>query len=449
MKICLISSGDYFSSYGGGQVYVKSLALGLISAHVDLEIISIMLASQASIPEIKQRDIDTIRIWEIRIPISFLRRSTQVELLEEVCQALEKVVRAIKPDLIHAHGWKATAAIVANQIDIPYIITAHHGGLICPNGMLMNIQDQPCNLPVSEKNCLGCNLSFVPGGRFWRPIIKYVPHKLRIAIGKFLVTIRNIPYLSPAWRIPIGIQNKSAQIEVISRLCSRVIAPSRSIAMALERNGFPVEKISLIPHGIELLTSQPISPGLPGRALRFGYVGRISYIKGLHVVLSALQNLVDPKSIEFHIFGEAATKYEHIYKSKLECQAEGLPVFWHGKIEREAIAGAYAMVDIVLLPSICTEFFGLVLLEALSVGRPIIASRCGGPEDIVIDGQNGMLVPVNDPIALAAAIQYFLDSPIRVKEMSANIGAINTLTSHVEELLRTYESERAAHSIKC
>ena len=99
------------------------------------------------------------------------------------------------------------------------------------------------------------------------------------------------------------------------------------------------------------------------------------------------------------------------------------------------------MIDVVLLPSIYTEVFGLTLLEALSVGRPVIASRCGGPEDIVVDGQNGVLVPANDPIALAAAIQYFLDSPIRVQEISTKIGPINTLKSHVEGLLKLYKLE--------
>jgi hypothetical protein len=117
MKICLISSGDYFSSYGGGQVYVKTLALGLTCAQVDVDVISIMLDGQALAPKIKQRQIDEIRIWEIRIPLSFLRRSIQVELLEEVSQVLVKVVREIEPDLIHAHGWKATAAIVAGGHD--------------------------------------------------------------------------------------------------------------------------------------------------------------------------------------------------------------------------------------------------------------------------------------------------------------------------------------------
>ena len=441
MKICLISSGDYFSSYGGGQVYVKSLGLGLKSVSVDLDIISITLDGKTLIPEIKQRELDGIRIWSISLPPNFLKGSVPIELSEEVCQILGKVVRAIKPDLIHAHGWKATAAIVGNQLTIPCIVTAHHGGIVCPNGMLMNVQNRPCNLPVSDQNCLGCAMSFVPAGRFWRPIIKYVPLTLRIGIGRLLGTIGNIPYFSPAWRVSLGIGNKSTQIEVLRRLSRRVVAPSHSIARALERNGIPVEKISVIPHGIKLLNPQPILPGLPRRPLRLGYIGRISYVKGLHIVLSALQTMADPQAIEFHVFGEAATKAECGYLAELKRQSTGLSVFWHGKLGHEQIEPAYAMVDIVLLPSIYTEVFGLTLLEALSVGRPVIASRCGGPEDIVADGINGILVPVDDPVALASAIQYFLDFPIRVQEMSMQIGPVNPLASHVAELVKLYQLE--------
>ena len=66
---------------------------------------------------------------------------------------------------------------------------------------------------------------------------------------------------------------------------------------------------------------------------------------------------------------------------------------------------------VVVLPS-RAESFGAVLVEALACGTPVVATRCGGPEDIVRDGV-GELVPVEDPVALAEALGRVLAEPAR------------------------------------
>ena len=67
----------------------------------------------------------------------------------------------------------------------------------------------------------------------------------------------------------------------------------------------------------------------------------------------------------------------------------------------------------------CVETFGLVVLEAMVSGRPVIASRIGGLADIVVDGATGMLVPPGDVGALRDAIQYLLDHPDVRERISA------------------------------
>jgi glycosyltransferase involved in cell wall biosynthesis len=86
---------------------------------------------------------------------------------------------------------------------------------------------------------------------------------------------------------------------------------------------------------------------------------------------------------------------------------------------------------IALAPSIWPEPFGIVVLEAMSAGRPVIATRMGGLTDIVVDGQTGLLVPPHDPAALEQAMRMLLENPelrqqmgragkIRLKQFSAS-----------------------------
>jgi glycosyltransferase involved in cell wall biosynthesis len=73
-----------------------------------------------------------------------------------------------------------------------------------------------------------------------------------------------------------------------------------------------------------------------------------------------------------------------------------------------AIAGAWRRCLIGLVPSAWAEPFGLVAVEAMQAGRPVIASAAGGLADIVVDGETGLLTPPGDPAALAAALRRLL-----------------------------------------
>ena len=81
------------------------------------------------------------------------------------------------------------------------------------------------------------------------------------------------------------------------------------------------------------------------------------------------------------------------------------------------IKSLYAQADICVVPSLWEEPFGMVALEAMAVGRPVIASRVGGLASIVLDGETGFLVPPGDETALADRIRTLLDDPRMRHEM--------------------------------
>jgi glycosyltransferase involved in cell wall biosynthesis len=83
---------------------------------------------------------------------------------------------------------------------------------------------------------------------------------------------------------------------------------------------------------------------------------------------------------------------------------------------REDVLSIIAAADIFVLPS-KAEPFGLVILEAMSLGKPVVATGAGGPLEIVVEGETGLLVPPNNPGALAKAIQNLIDRPGTRAEM--------------------------------
>ncbi len=155
--------------------------------------------------------------------------------------------------------------------------------------------------------------------------------------------------------------------------------------------------------------------GVPGPFLLF--VGRLASNKGLAPLLGAFAELA-PKRPELSLIlvgedgGEARGTLEEAARRGL-----GERVRWVGFVAEDALlASAYAEAECLVLPSEY-EAFGLVLVEALAQGTPVVASRVGGMREIVEPGRNGALVPPGDPRALAQALEELLSDPAHAREM--------------------------------
>jgi len=435
MPICLIASGDYFSSYGGGQVYVKNLVHALAQRSHACCVISIRHVPDATGSEPIRRDDAGVAVWQL--DVSSMNAVGRQTLDLQAATPLCKLLKTIAPNVVHAHGWKAATATVCKELHIPCVVTAHHGGIVCPNGALMNQHDAICALPASMKNCLKCALHFVPGGDFWSPLVRFLPLNLSLRIADALHGVPNIPYISPAFKTPLSIMRKMHDISVLRNCPDRIIAPSAAIGTALARNGIPQNKIVRIPHGIPLPSWQPPKPALVNGPLRFIYVGRISYIKGIHVMLAAFLSL-PPEQYELHIVGGAVTKPEKRYLGRLKREFSGVNAIWHGACDQETVMKKLADSDVMVHPAICLEIFGLTIAEALAVGRPVIASRCGGAEAQIRDEENGWLVPPNDVCALRNVITRVIVQPDLIRRLADSLNCVRSIEDHVDDLLQLY-----------
>ena len=87
-----------------------------------------------------------------------------------------------------------------------------------------------------------------------------------------------------------------------------------------------------------------------------------------------------------------------------------------GVLTEEEVISTFNRATLVIVPSLI-ESFGLVILESMQMGRPVVASKIEGVPEVVLDGETGILVPAGEPIALFQAIQNVLANPEKAKEM--------------------------------
>jgi glycosyltransferase involved in cell wall biosynthesis len=222
---------------------------------------------------------------------------------------------------------------------------------------------------------------------------------------------------SPADRVPLE--------RLIARTCDRVIATCQDEAAELTGLGVPPAQLSVVPCGVDTSGFTPDGPAAPRTSRpRLLALGRLVERKGVATAIEALVHLPDAELVVAG--GPARRELDANGDYRLLAGAARD----HGVADRVVFTGGVARADVpALIRSsdivVCVpwyEPFGIVPLEAMACGVPVVASAVGGLADSVVDGQTGLLVPPRDPRALAAAAGELLASPAK----RAALGAAGT-----------------------
>lgn len=166
-------------------------------------------------------------------------------------------------------------------------------------------------------------------------------------------------------------------------------------------------EMAVVPHGVRLpAQARPARP--PGRPVRLLFVGRIDEPrKGFGVLIEALRRLEAERPGDFAL---TAVGGGELWREA----ARGLPVTFAGEAPDDALGAFYDQADIACVPSLGGESFGLVALEALAHGVPVVASAIRGYRDWLDGAGAGMLAPPGDAAGLAAAIGRLAGEPGRL-----------------------------------
>jgi glycosyltransferase involved in cell wall biosynthesis len=190
-----------------------------------------------------------------------------------------------------------------------------------------------------------------------------------------------------------------------ARSAEQIIVPSQSIAHAAQqRCGIPPEKVRIIPNAIDPSDFQSIrrDPARPIRTL--GFLGRLDPIKRIPDLIRALPYL-DP-TLRLSIFGDGPDRPRIMAAIDQLRLADRVTL--HGMVI--APQEALGQIDLLILPS-QAEGMPMVLIEAMAAGVPIVATDAPGIRDVITREQTGLLVPVGNPRALAAAINRLATDP--------------------------------------
>jgi len=227
-----------------------------------------------------------------------------------------------------------------------------------------------------------------------------------------------------------------------------VVAVSNYLAGRLAEQ-FPIslEEIDVIDCGVDTDAFQPIQKAdarlvadVPADATVVLFAGHLAESKGIGTLLAAHRRLVaEGRSVLLLVAGDGPMAPDVAAASR-DPGVKGL-VRAVGEVRHEEMAHWFASADVVCVPS-HREGFGLVALEAMACGSPVVASDVGGLPEIIVDGVNGRLVPPADPDRLAAALGQTLSEDDRddVASEARRTALEHSISAQTGKLIRLYRS---------
>lgn len=318
-------------------------------------------------------------------------------------EQMRNLVQDIQPHVIYVHRWSARDLFEMVNGQFPVVRFVHDHSLYClREHKFFYLSGEICHLPAGPR-CLLC-----------------LPFSRRFG-----------PFRLQDW--PKALPAKEREL-AINRSLAHIVVGSHYMKSQLLTNGFASDKISVLP----LFTGIPRERTDPpnGREKVLLYIGQIVRGKGLDQLLKALPRLSYPCSLLVAGSGSWEKRCVQI-ASQLGLNGRVRFLGWQ---PREALPALFQVAHTVVMPSRWAEPFGLVGLEAMAYGKPIVAFDVGGIPEWLEDGRTGLLAPAGDTEAFAERIDRLLQDDALAR----------TLGRQGREIVETrFSAERHLTALEC
>lgn len=180
-------------------------------------------------------------------------------------------------------------------------------------------------------------------------------------------------------------------------LADHIVVHSEFSKKTFIDHGVTMDKLSVCSLGLE--TQPQIDKWSYGKDLQIVYVGRVEVLKGVHYLLNAFKAISDQAKL--HIVGHV----DKNLKSRLAMPINN--VTYYGQLSKKSLTQIYAQADVLVFPSLY-DGFGMVILEAMSHGVPVIASKNSAGPDIIKDFETGFVVEPRNSNELTERLQWMI-----------------------------------------
>jgi glycosyltransferase involved in cell wall biosynthesis len=304
-------------------------------------------------------------------------------------------------DVYHQHSLVPPIGILqlaaAKSLNLRTVVTIHEPSAFCLRQTVMEFGTSECDGKVDELACTRC---FLSGKK--SPLVQLAA-AIPLPISSVISSMPKIGRFR-ALGTKDRVADRLALLSGLSDTADCIVAISGWLQETLEQNGCDPRKISYVPNAapraVGIQTPQQSDEGV----LTIGFIGRASPLKGLDMLISAVTAI--DRSVNLRVIIHAATgPHSTVFDEVLAQAATDPRIQVEGALPHDSVLKFMASIDVLAVPSQWKECAPLVVVEALSVGTPVLGSRLGAIKEQIRDGLDGFLLPHDQPAEWTKAME--------------------------------------------
>jgi glycosyltransferase involved in cell wall biosynthesis len=370
-----------------------------------------------------------------------------------MAEAFGKELDEFKPDLLHIfHAQNLSASIIAEAKNrsIPVVCSTTDFWFVCPIVQLKLPDGSVCRGPnKGATNCLNC---YTP--RLFPPVSEFseaLDKKLHGAISALPAPVRGLA-VNSAFELYKAKKRPSACSATVKRpdvlrdaanSTDAIMVPTKLMQDIFVENGIDSRILHHVGFGIDTAPLEPYQEKPPSETLRVGFVGTLFEHKGVDLLIEAFQRLPDDADAVLKIYGDTNQFPE--YGAELVALAQrpfanSKKIEFCGTFPNAKLGEVLQNLDVLVVPSRWYENTPLVIQSALATKTPLIATDLGGLSELIREGVNGMLFPLNDAMALRNQLLRILTDRQFLQQLRDNIAPERTVSDMVDDIESIYGS---------
>lgn len=425
---------------GGAELLAQRQARWLTAQGVETRVVCVEHIT-FGMPQLTWEDdtLDNIPVRRLHLQYADTTAALRAAVHDAALTALfEDLIAEWKPDVVHLiSGYLLGTAPLraAHAVPVPTVVTLTDFWFLCPTIQLLKGDGSLCEGPETVE-CVRC----LQDNR--RPI-RAVDERAPKLMQSFWHTAAQHPLLGEPFGLPPLLEALNVRRSELMRALNEVdaiLAVTNFLAEMYVKNGLTSRALSVKPNGLDLDKFTPYGPRMSRAEIVFGYMGQISPVKGIDLLLRAfhLVREANPaKQMRLMLYGKLNA--EPSYAKKLEKLAHGdARVTFAGTYEHARSLELLANMDALVVPSTWYENAPIVIQEAFAAGTPVIGTNVGGIAELVKHERNGLLFERGDAADLARMMLRIIDEPQLVEKLRANIPPTRTYQQDMAELMDAY-----------
>jgi glycosyltransferase involved in cell wall biosynthesis len=355
-------------------------------------------------------------------------------------------LQASRPDVAHitsTYSLGVGMLRALKQAKIPQVLTLMDFWFLCPRTILLRGDGQLCNGQTTPWECQQCLLD---GSHIFHRTQSLLSKKAQSVLWGGVSHVGALGRLPGARGMALDMKWRKTEMKQALELSDVVLSHSRFVMDTFFQAGFS-RQITHIPYGIDLRWAANYQGKSPSNVIRFGYLGQIKAMKGVHYLVEAFQHPSLQQRARLDIWGNLAQ--DPLFVEGLRSLiGESQAIALRGHFQRHRLAEILAEIDVLVVPSVWYENAPLVIQEAFATNTPVIATNLGGMAEAVRNDINGLLFERGNVTDLRSQLYRIVDEPGLLERLRSGIMAVKKVDEEVTELEAIYNSLVAKASPK-